>query len=226
MKSTILASALSLFIALHSSGAQTIVSFVGEVTAFSDDRLNTTAFWDSSVALGGQIYVSISYPDSPTPSDTNPASDIGFYPLTSPTSTFTLGVGNYTFTPTAYSVTIWEGDGMPGGQDDAYFVGDSPTYSQNGLSGISHSVELQSSTNPAGNPNFLSFVLGPASGLGFDVKRLITISGTYDDGFGLQSASVSGTVDTIQIGVVPEPSTTALLISGIALAAALRRRKK
>ena len=186
-----------------------------------------TGYWDGTVANGTPYTFSLQF-NSLTP-DTDSDPTIGTYDSSGIPFQCTIAFGDYTFTTTGTTVTIWNDFLNGASTQDGIFFSNLNGFTQNGLSLTQNGIQTNFFFN---NTSFLSsdslsqvqtYPLPDFS------QTYMVVSGSFNNGNGLQTATVQGTVDSFAVTAVPEPSIAALIVAGSTVcivAQRLRRRRR
>jgi hypothetical protein len=222
-RGTALACAFGLLFALArvTSAATVDVEISGVINFHSANT--PTGYWDGTVTNGTPYTFSLQF-DSLTP-DTNPDPTSGVYNSSGAPFQLSISFGDYVFTTTGNTVTVWNDFFNGTTTQDGIFFSNLNAFTQNGLSLSQNGIQTNfffSNTSFLSSDSLSEVKTYPLTDFS---QTYMLVSGSFNNGNGIQTATLQGTIDSFV--VVPEPATWILMgIGAVMLFGAQQFRRK
>jgi hypothetical protein len=171
-----------------------------------------TGYWDSTVMNGTHYTFSLQFDSLATDTDSDPT--IGTYNSSGVPFQLSISFGDYVFTTTGNTVTVWNDFFNGTSTQDGIFFSNLNAFTQNGLSLTQNGIQTNfffSNTSFLSSDSLSQVQTYPLSDFS---QTYMLISGSFNNGNGIQTATVQGTIDSFV--VVPEPSSWVMFSLGAA----------
>lgn|GEM_PF-2467755 len=172
-----------------------------------------TGYWDATVTNGTPYTFSLQF-DSLTP-DTNPDPTSGVYNSSGAPFQLSISFGDYVFTTTGNTVTVWNDFFNGTTTQDGIFFSNLNAFTQNGLSLSQNGIQTNfffSNTSFLSSDSLSEVKTYPLTDFS---QTYMVVSGSFNNGNGIQTATLQGTVDSFV--VVPEPATWMMMGIGMVM---------
>jgi hypothetical protein len=163
-----------------------------------------TGYWDGTVANGTPYTFSLQFNSLTPDTDSDPTS--GVYNSSGAPFQLSISVGDYVFTTTGNTVTVWNDFFNGVTTQDGIFFSNLNAFTQNGLTLNQNGIQTNfffSNTSFLTSDSLSQVKTYPLADFS---QTYMVVSGSFNNGNGIQTATLQGTIDSF-IVTVPEPAT-------------------
>jgi hypothetical protein len=222
-RGTVLACAVGLLFVLSrvTSAATVDVEITGVINFHSANT--PTGYWDGTVTNGTPYTFSLQFDSLALDSDPDPTR--GVYDSSGVPFQLSISFGDYIFTTTGNTVTVWNDFFNGVSTQDGIFFSNLNAFTQNGLSLTQNGIQTNfffSNTSFLSSDSLSEVKTYPLADFS---QTYMVVSGSFNNGNGIQTATLQGTIDSF-IVTVPEPGTWILMGIGTVMLFATQRFRR